>query len=227
MTQIYWRAPLVGADIVNYSAGGPLENAAQQTGLRDLLAQAAAAARLDHDAWQVQPSGDGVFAVLPRESDEIALVDGFVRHVNKLLRARDDSMRLRMSIHYGVLSEGDNGFPGKAPIVSGRLLDARPVRLAIERAPRARLAVLLSDDVYQGVVANGHTTWEPEDLREVDVSVKSFKGTGWLLMPGIDVQALDLGEKTGQENHHGQRVENVFHGSVQLGDGGVIGIQNR
>lgn len=233
MHETHRRHLLFCADVVGYSKGDPARQAADQALLRDVLAGAAASARLDHETWKVQRSGDGVLAVAPADQEH-RLVDDFVRHLNRELRRRNvgrdaaGRTRLRLGIHFGALGDGANGYVGKSPVVVGRLVDAAPVKAAIAAAPGALLAVIVSDDVYQQTVATEDTTWEPEAFREVDVKVKTYRGTAWLLVPGIDVHALDLGESTAEEQHGaGQRTTTVINGSVRMGHHGVIGISNR
>ncbi|MBF8188624.1 hypothetical protein ITP53_23425 [Nonomuraea sp. K274] len=237
MHESHQRHLLLNADIVGYSTGLPARQADDQAMLRDVLTRAAASARLDHEAWQVQSSGDGVLAVLPAApaaEEEPRLVDDFVRHLSRLLRAHNvgrdaaDRTRVRLGIHFGSLSEGANGYVGKSPIVVGRLVDAAPVKAAMTAAPDALLGLIVSDDVYQHAVATGHTTWEPQEFREVDVTVKTYRGTAWLLVSGADVHALDLGESAADDRTTAQqRTTTVINGSVRMGDHGVIGIANR
>ncbi|MEU7863808.1 hypothetical protein [Nonomuraea sp. NPDC049141] len=238
MHEAHRRQLLLCADIVGYSKGVPARQAADQAVFREVLTQAAEAAQLNHTAWEVQPSGDGVLAVLPTApsvDEEPRLVDDFIRHLNLLLRLSNagrnaaDRMRLRVAIHFGTLSDGANGYVGKSPVVVGRLVDAAPVRAAIVAAPGALLALIVSDDVYQHVVATDHTTWKPQEFREVDVTVKTYRGTAWLLVPGTDVHALDLREPAPDDDRTATRqsTTTVINGSVRMGDHGVIGIANR
>ncbi|UBU11487.1 nucleotidyl cyclase domain-containing protein [Nonomuraea gerenzanensis] len=231
-----FRRLLLTADIVGYSAGGPPRQATDQAVFRDLLAQAAEVARLDHDRWDIQESGDGVFAVLPSLDAEPRLVGDFVRNLHQRLReknaTRDDGppMRLRLSAHTGPLAAGANGYIGKTPIVAGRLVDAAPVRTAIATVRDAQLALIVSDEIYQSSVATRLSGWRPEEFREVSVVVKKYRGTAWLIVPGADVHALDLhqDEPAGEDDRApAQHVRNVFKGAVRLGDHGVIGIVNR
>lgn len=51
---------------------------------------------------------------------------------------------------------------------------------------------MLSEVVYTSLVLAGRTTLDPAAFRRVEVSVKDFRGHGWLWVPNGDVHALRL-----------------------------------
>ncbi|WP_369169141.1 hypothetical protein AB5J49_15020 [Streptomyces sp. R28] len=70
-----------------------------------LLDSAAATAGLDREAWVTQEGGDSLFAVLPADASEPALVDDFMRALDAGLRAFNVGqgqrpwLRLRAAVH--------------------------------------------------------------------------------------------------------------------------------
>jgi hypothetical protein len=200
------RSLLVCCDLRKYGAADEqLQRILQELGIQS-LDRAGAAAGVDRSTWIRQPKGDEEFAVLPPDTPERPVVDDYLRALNTELRSvnryriPDAKVRMRLAIHHGAIVDGANGFPGSDAVLVSRLLDSKATHLALEAFPNANLVVMLSEHLYQTLVAAGHTSLKPTDFRKVEVTVKNFTGFGWMWIPDGDVHALDLSEaETGTE----------------------------
>ncbi|WP_306211853.1 hypothetical protein [Actinoplanes sp. RD1] len=198
----YDRHLLVRVDATGYGASNDIRQAEIQATLGDVLDEAALAAGLDRALWHTQPAGDGELAVLPGSVRERSVVDGYTQAIASVLSrgngrvAPGDRLRVRLAVHFGVVSIGRLGFPGQGAVEVSRMVDGAPVRLALRRTG-AQLAVVLSETIYRDSVAQGHTELRPEQLREVEIVNKEFHRRAWLHLPGHDVHEVDLRPEPG------------------------------
>ncbi|WNV91164.1 hypothetical protein [Umezawaea sp. Da 62-37] len=192
------RSLLVCCDLRKYGAADDQLQRILQELLIQSLDRAGAEAGLDRTTWHRQPKGDEEFAVLPPDAQERLVVDDYVRALNAELqsvnryRVPEAKVRMRLAIHHGAVVDGANGFPGKDAVLVSRLLNSRAAHLALEAFPSADLVVVLSEHLYDTLVATGHTTLKPDDFRRVEVTEKTFSGHGRMWVPDGDVHALDL-----------------------------------
>jgi hypothetical protein len=190
---------LVAADAASYGRADALQQKVMLTALPAVLDEAAARAKLHRVSWHRRSTGDGELAVLPPAEEELRVVDDYVYHLHGSLRAYNRNLcpearlRLRVSIHHGVVVPTSNGFAGQGVVVVSRLLDARPVRAALEVSD-ADLSVIVSDQVFSATVAQHYTTVGAEDFRRVLVERKELVDHAWLRVPGQDVRTLHLGQ---------------------------------
>ncbi|MCS7480924.1 hypothetical protein ACFFQW_36635 [Umezawaea endophytica] len=212
------RSLLVSCDLRKYGAADDQLQRILQELLIQSLDRAGQVAGLDRTTWHRQPKGDEEFAVLPPDSPERPVVDDYVRALNAELqsvnryRVPDAKVRMRMALHHGAIVDGANGFPGNDAVLVSRLLNSQAAHQALEDFPNADLVVVLSDHLYGTLVAAGHTSLKPSDFRKVDVTVKNFKGHGWMWIPDGDVHAMKFDEaaepaelppaQTGSVNQH-------------------------
>lgn len=197
----FQRGLLVCCDLRSYgSADDRLQRELQELLVRS-LDRAGEVAGLDRASWSRQPKGDEEWAVLPPDTPDHLVVDGYVRALAAELasvnayRVPHARLRLRMAVHFGTTAQGANGYPGQDAVLVSRLLDSSAARAALEQTD-ADLVVVLSDLIYTSVVRGGYTTLRAEDFRRVGVRVKAFTGHGWLWIPGGDAHALRLEEDT-------------------------------
>jgi hypothetical protein len=192
------RSLLVCCDLRKYGAADDQLQRILQELLIQSLDRAGLAAGLDRTKWHRQPKGDEEFAVLPPDSPERPVVDDYVRALNAELqsvnryRVPDAKVRMRMALHHGAIVDGANGFPGQDAVLVSRLLNSQAAHQALEDFPNADLVVVLSEHLYDTLVAAGHTSLKPTDFRKIDVTVKNFTGFGWMWIPDGDVHAMDL-----------------------------------
>ncbi|HEX6342858.1 hypothetical protein [Umezawaea sp.] len=192
------RSLLVCCDLRKYGAADDQLQGILQELLVQSLDRAGVAAGLDRTTWHRQPKGDEEFAVLPPDTPERPVVDDYVRALNAELRSvnryrvPEAKVRMRMALHHGAVVDGANGFPGKDAVLVSRLLNSEAAHQALEDFPNADLVVVLSEHLYDTLVAGGHTSLNPADFRRVDVTVKNFSGHGRMWIPDGDVHAMNL-----------------------------------
>ncbi|MET8904307.1 hypothetical protein [Streptomyces sp. NPDC004538] len=192
------RRLLLAVDAKGYGAADTVTQRQLQQGITRLVAEAAGTAGLERARWATQEGGDSLFAVLPERAFEPNLVDTFMRALNAGLRVfnrdrvRERRLRLRAAVHFGPASAAANGFVGRAPVETGRILDCAALRTALVRVPEADLAVALSAVVFRDVVQAAHTTIDPAALRRVRVEEKEYRGEAWIWLPDADARRLDL-----------------------------------
>src|SRR5437868_4759229 len=158
------RRLLVSVDAAGYGNGSDQEHFAVQSGLTAVLDQAAARANLRRHLWVKQGAGDGELAILPHGEPEPVIVDQYVRYLDEALTAHNANpaslrkIRLRMAVHFGTAMLADNGYAGQGVVAVSRLVESDPVKDALAAAPQACLAVILSRQIFDDVVRQGHVS---------------------------------------------------------------------
>jgi hypothetical protein len=192
------------ADIEDYSQRTDAQQGAVQTALALLIDEAAEAAELRRQKWDVQVGGDSVSAVLPVGTDLSRLMDEFVRELDAGLggynRRRTGPawtrLRIRLAVHAGPLRpDGATGWAGQHAVLPFRLRDSEPVRVALLEIPAADIALVISADVYRDYVTQGPGMPRPRDFRTITTMVKEKSFTGHLLVPGADLHHIEVLDK--------------------------------
>ena len=170
---------VVAVDVEGFSRMGILDQVAVLFRLKEVLDRAAERAGLDRAEWLRQPRGDGELAVLPADSDVSRVVADFVHEVvEELGRGSRPRLRLRISMHHGALTAGVFGPVGDALIVACRLLDAESVRETLARHIGEDVVMVVSERLYEDVVATGFRGLRPDRFQPVADRVKgrTFRG---------------------------------------------------
>jgi hypothetical protein len=89
-------------------------------------------------------------------------------------------IRLRVVVHAGEVREDSQGFYGEAIDVAIRLLDSRSVKRALKQTA-APLVLVVSDQIYSGVVCHGYLA--AETYAPLRVSVGRSRQRGWVNIP--------------------------------------------
>lgn len=205
----YHPCTCIALDVQAYGSNTDRRQSDIQHDLPRILAQAAHGAGLDRSGWRIQAKGDEELAVAPLDGTEPRIVDDYIRRIVSELRAynrirvRESHIRVRAAVHHGPVEIADNGFAGRAVVTTCRLLNSAPVRTALNSAERADLVLVLSDEVYRGTVAGGHTTFDKDTFRKISVTGKELRTDAWLWVPRHDVHRLDLGPGTGPDGGPG------------------------
>ncbi|WP_426505721.1 hypothetical protein ACPPVO_48205 [Dactylosporangium sp. McL0621] len=193
------RRILVAVDVEKYSRRENLLQYRIQEDFHLTLAEAAERLGLDRGAWLTQAAGDGELAVLPAAASEPRVVAHLATTLDELLRARNAGLpgerhiRVRVAVHVGLVHlDGALGFPGAAAVVVSRLVDARPLKLALAAFPAAGAALIVSEQVYDDVVAQRYEDLAPEAFTPVRIELadKGFDQAAWVRVPGA--APLDL-----------------------------------
>jgi hypothetical protein len=184
------RRLLVAVDAAGYGSGTDRDHFAVQAGLTRVLEVAAARAGLRRDLWLTQQAGDGELAILPRDEPEPVVVDQYVRYLDEALAAHNAEpasgprIRLRMAVHFGAAMRADNGYAGQGIVAVSRLVDSPPVKQALADVPEACLAVILSRQIYDDVVRQGHVSVPETEFTKVGVQVKEYRDEAWVTVVG-------------------------------------------
>lgn len=187
---------LLTVDIEDYSSRTDAEQRVLQSALMTALDRAADAAEMSREQWEKQLGGDGLMALLPQGCDVRHLLDVLIRRFDAELglynRLREQPtwsrIRIRLAVHAGPIHvEGPSGWPGQHAVLPARLRDSDPVRVALAARPAADLAVIVSAQVYDDYVTQGPGNPRPSEFRAVHVKAKKHEYTGYLYLPGLDV----------------------------------------
>ncbi|MEV4051747.1 hypothetical protein AB0J55_11230 [Amycolatopsis sp. NPDC049688] len=181
----------MAADTASYRRFTTSEAARTQERLVTVLAEARRAAGIPEAEVDLQPSGDGQFAILPTGLDETVVIPRLVDGVRTALatvnadlsdRAR---LRLRVALHRGHVAPGVNGWVGAVTVAVHRLLDCAPLRIRLERDGSADFALIVSDVVFADVIATGGGDLDPVGFEPVDAVLpdKDFAERAWVHTP--------------------------------------------
>ncbi|QSB16505.1 hypothetical protein JQS43_09625 [Natronosporangium hydrolyticum] len=153
------------------------------------------------------PTGDGFAVGVPPRALPY-LVDPLLAELQQVLAAHNSGsrraealLRLRVSLHVGPLpadpAQPFTGGGGTPRNDTHRLLDSTPVRAILSAAsPRVTfVAAILSDRIFQDVVAAGYTSLHPDHFIEVPATVpgKGFTQRAWLRVPAPSGNLLTVG----------------------------------
>jgi predicted nucleic acid-binding protein len=99
-----------------------------------------------------------------------------------------ERMRFRVVVHAGELLEDPHGHTGASFNHAARLLDAEASRRVLASSPDATMVLLVSDEVYQGVVRHGYEGIDPTTWQPVHIHAKQTSTRAWVHLPGLAVQ---------------------------------------
>ncbi|ONH29461.1 TIR domain-containing protein [Pseudofrankia asymbiotica] len=182
-------ATVIVLDAVGYSPRGAMVHLEIRRGLREIIEDAVADAGISPESLRSQDKGDGLLMVasseVPKAVIGIRFVDELRRGLRSFNRTRNDlgRIRLRLALHHGDVIEDGTGWAGNAVIVACRLVDAPPIKKALDDHP-ADVALIVSSAFYDDVVDLELLGVDPAEYREVAVDVPKFSGKAWLTLPG-------------------------------------------
>jgi hypothetical protein len=181
----------MAADTESYSRFTTSEAARSQARLVDVLARARRSAGIPESEVDVQASGDGQFAILPTGLDETVVIPRLVQGIRTRLAAVNADLndrarlRLRLALHRGHVAPGVNGWVGAATVTVHRLLDCAPLRSRLERDRSADFALIVSDVLFNDVIAASGGDLDPAGFEQVDavLAEKDFAERAWVHTP--------------------------------------------
>jgi hypothetical protein len=160
----------------------------------DVLEQALKAAGISPrhvDQWADR--GDGVL-ILIRPDDDVPKTVLFARLIpalttllaehNATVSRPELGIRLRAVIHAGEVHEDRRGCYGDDLDVAFRLLNARTVKRALKAATPAPLALVVSEEIFTGILRHGYVDGAPYQQR-VHVQVGQTRRRGRLHIPVV------------------------------------------
>lgn len=193
----YDRRLLMKWDVAEYSSRDEPQQARLQDDAVAMVDWSAKRAGLRTESWERQQQGDGELVLLGRDDSEPRLLDEFVSALDWTLREHNrvllptQRLQVRVAAHHGVAIEARAGFAGIGVIVVSRLIDSVDLKAAL-KLTESEVGLIVSDVVFNDTIAQRHTRWDPAEFREVEVRVKEYRGSGHILVPGRDVNAIDL-----------------------------------
>jgi WD40 repeat protein/energy-coupling factor transporter ATP-binding protein EcfA2 len=150
-------------------------------------------AGVDPGSWVLQDTGDGWLLSIDPNVSRSLLLDAVPRGLReRLLAYNQDSpnterLRVRLAMHAGDVLSDPDPFVGEATIHVCELLDSEVLRDCL-RATTQPLAVMVSEEIYQGVVRRAHGGLDPAVWHQVVIDGKEGPADTWVHVPG-DVDA--------------------------------------
>jgi tetratricopeptide (TPR) repeat protein len=157
--------------------------------LREIIRTTLSMQGIDLDSIEVQDLGDGLRLVLPSVVSPKVLLIPLIVNLDTNLRLHRKAaselarIRLRVAVHHGLVHDDGGVAAGGALRHVARLLDAASVRQVIAALPEANLVLVMSDEFYASLVADGGTL-DPTACQSTDISEKETKCHAWLHVPG-------------------------------------------
>lgn len=148
------------------------------------LKESLGAATVDPDRCVFRDRGDGFLVLIPGDVPKKHLLNHFVIEMEARLRQHNTAsseqaqIQLRMAMHAGEVAYDEHGEVGTDINITARLLDSDPLRTAL--SPPTHLALIVSDQLYRGVVQQDTGLIDARDYRRVKVHVKEFESVGWI-----------------------------------------------
>jgi hypothetical protein len=146
---------------------------------------------LDRMLLHCQPAGEQQVGLLPVGIDEprvvSSLVDGLFRALTELSIPPNGRapVRLRLAFHEGVTTLAADGFGGNAVATVRQMAKSPHLQAALDEHPRASLAVLLSDPVFQEIEHFGYSGLPTDQFRLVEIADprSSPRNIAWIYVP--------------------------------------------
>jgi hypothetical protein len=158
--------------------------------LRDLLDQTLVGSGISQQHYHVAYAGDSALVVVDPAVPKSRLLNALATDLAARLDDRNSGqperrrLQLRIALHAGELLQDQQSYVGQALDLTLRLLDASDVFAAF-RVTGADLVVVVSDPVYQAVIATGLAGVDPSSYRPVQVDALQTRVVAWVHLHGI------------------------------------------
>ena len=135
--------------------------------------------------------GDGVLVLIRPHDDVpktvllgrmIPALTALLAEYNAFATRPELRLRLRAVVHAGEVHEDQHGFYGEDVDVAFRLLDSPTVKKALRDAPASPLMLVVSEEIYSGIVRQGHLD-EGSYQQSVQVRVGGRRRRGRVRIP--------------------------------------------
>ena len=140
-------------------------------------------------ACSTEDRGDGVLVVAPPGITPRSIIDPLPEKLRSLVRLHNHvssaaaNMQLRMAAHLGPTDHDEHGFVGADVNYLFRMLEARPLKHVLVGA-EADLALIISDYVYDNIVAPHRGLVWSSAFQRVRFQVKQTRAQAWIYLPG-------------------------------------------
>lgn len=162
------------------------QQAQRRAWLLSTMREAVGRLRLRWEDLDPVDRGDGMRLLVPEGGATlIDLVNGLPAHLEGPLRehARMSGgltrLKVRMTIHAGLLHSSTDGWDGVGLVHAARLVDAPAAKQLLERAD-AGLALILSEWTFEQVVRAGYGRVKEHEYQQITVVVKEATTTAWV-----------------------------------------------
>lgn len=151
---------------------------------RDVLAKQG----ITWDSLHYDDLGDGLRLLLPPIHPAMRVLRPFVNELDAALRthrmqtSERAPLRLRVVVHHGLAYFDGGVWAGDALVLAARLLDAEPLRRALNENPDANFALIVSEAIYKDVIVNEYGP-PASAFRPVQVVVKETRTQAWIYLP--------------------------------------------
>lgn len=178
-------------DVAGFSAPCRTEADRQlvRTRLYELVSGAFEGSGVSWTACYHEDRGDGILVIVPPEIPTRAVADPLLVLLAAELRRHNGQageavrIRLRTALHVGPVTGDAEGLNGDAIIHAARLLDAPPLREALETSD-ADLAFMTSGHVFDTVLKNDRGLLDPGMFTPVNFRVKESQIAAWMYVAG-------------------------------------------
>lgn len=179
-------------DIENFSTRpDPVQRSLRGT-MYEVLEAALTRAGVELEDIAFEDRGDGVLMIVSGAVAPVALVGPFVRELDEeLVRcarmfSRAYAMRFRLALHQGLVTPDPQGWSGDAVNMACRLVDADPLREVLSAAESSRMAFVVSDEIYRGLVRHAHRGIDPAAYLRMPFAAKhGLTIESWVTVPGL------------------------------------------
>ena len=151
---------------------------------------ALADAGLDPGRIHQEDRGDGIVLIDPG-TQVLRLAGPFVRSLDDALREKarmtspEATMRLRVALHQGLCEHDDSGWVGDAINKTARLVDVPALKDTLKAADEARMAFIVSDEIYDGVIRHDYRSIDSAAFGRIVFDAKELRDEpAWIHVPG-------------------------------------------
>ena len=138
----------------------------------------------------VEHRGDGMILLVPATKSTVSLLDPVIPVLATEVRRHNSAggprIRLRISLHVGVVGRDSSGWVGSDLITACRLVDSPAVRRYLRQRPDDDVVVAVSDVVYTGIIAHRYRRLDPTTYEPLHVAVKELNTRAWVRVPRPD-----------------------------------------
>ncbi len=182
---------IVVIDIESFGSRANPFQVSLRRAMREVITESCTAAGVDWSTVEDLDRGDGLILLVPPSTSTVTLAGAFVRRLDATLGQKAamfseaHRMRLRVALHQGNCERDETGWVGEAINTACRLVDAQPLRDALAAAPEARMALIVSHEIYQGVVRHDYPLIDAASFGPAVLDVKELTGEKvWISVPG-------------------------------------------
>jgi len=153
--------------------------------LNEVLDRVLEAAGVSPNRVSRQDHGDGrQLVVLPAGLSETTVVPALVRGLLARLdhdakHSRLGPLRLRVSVGHGAVTLAGHRYAGRAVATAARLLDSPAGSAELQAQPAALFALIVPDDLYQGLFGRDPGGWAAGGFHRVAVDLPDQNGQAW------------------------------------------------